>query len=63
MIKEAKSITKAAINETNKKIKQLANKYRKISMLSRTHGQSASPTTMGKEFKRIIYGVILLTRK
>ena len=50
MIKEAKSITKAAINETNKKIKQLANKYKKISMLSRTHGQSASPTTMGKEF-------------
>ena len=50
MIKEAKSITKAAINETNKKIKQLANKYKKISMLSRTHGQNASPTTMGKEF-------------
>ena len=50
MIKEAKSITKAAINETNKKIKQLANKQKKISMLSRTHGQSASPTTMGKDF-------------
>ena len=48
MIKEAKSITKAAINETNK-IKQLANKYKKISMLSRTH-TNASPTTMGKEF-------------
>ena len=59
MIKEAKSITTAAINETNKKIKQLANKYKKISMLSRTHGQNASPTTMGKEFAKIIFGVIL----
>ena len=29
----------------------LAQKYASISMLSRTHGQAASPTTVGKEFK------------
>lgn len=29
----------------------LALKYKKLSMLARTHGQSASPTTLGKEFK------------
>lgn len=29
----------------------LAKKYRNLSMLARTHGQSASPTTFGKEMK------------
>jgi adenylosuccinate lyase len=32
-------------------IDQLAVCYKGISMLARTHGQSASPTTLGKEFK------------
>lgn len=31
----------------------LAQKYASIAMLSRTHGQPASPTTVGKEFKNI----------
>ena len=31
------------------KITQLAKQNRKVSMLSRTHGQAASPTTLGKE--------------
>ncbi|MGH8558780.1 MAG: adenylosuccinate lyase [Methylococcales bacterium] len=34
-------------------IKQLAHDYAGRAMLSRTHGQSASPTTMGKEFANI----------
>ncbi len=33
-----------------KQISSLAKKYKNISMLSRTHGQPASPTTLGKEF-------------
>ena len=32
-----------------KKLKKKARSYANISMLSRTHGQSATPTTMGKE--------------
>ena len=31
-------------------LKNLAMEHKEVSMLSRTHGQSASPTTMGKEF-------------
>jgi len=33
------------------KITALAHKHKNLSMLARTHGQSASPTTFGKEFK------------
>ncbi len=33
------------------KIEELAESYRTIPMLSHTHGQPASPTTVGKEFK------------
>jgi adenylosuccinate lyase len=36
------------------KIGQLAVKYKAAPMLSRTHGQPASPTTMGKEFINVV---------
>ena len=36
-------------------IKQLAANYRDVPMLSRTHGQPASPTTLGKEMANVVY--------
>ena len=36
-------------------IKSLAINYAEIPMLSRTHGQPASPTTMGKEMANVVY--------
>ena len=36
-------------------IKDLAHKYRAVPMLSRTHGQPASPTTLGKEMANVAY--------
>lgn len=33
------------------KIEELARKYKNVPILARTHGQPASPTTFGKEFK------------
>ncbi len=38
------------MKELNKKITQLAKRWQKVPMLSLTHGQPASPTTVGKEF-------------
>ncbi|MBV1919080.1 MAG: adenylosuccinate lyase [Pseudomonadales bacterium] len=35
-------------------IKQLAGKYADMPMLARTHGQTASPTTMGKEMANVV---------
>ena len=33
------------------KLKSLAEEYKDISMLARTHGQPATPTNLGKEIK------------
>lgn len=37
------------LDKTVKKIKELANKWKSIPMLAKTHGQPASPTILGKE--------------
>ncbi|QSE99120.1 adenylosuccinate lyase [Fulvivirga lutea] len=39
------------IHEVNNLINQFADDWRDISMLAKTHGQPASPTRLGKEFK------------
>ena len=39
------------IQNLNKIIKTLSSKWKSIPLLSRTHGQAASPTTIGKELK------------
>jgi adenylosuccinate lyase len=36
-------------------IRQLAHRYADLPMLSRTHGQTASPTTLGKEMANVAY--------
>jgi len=49
MIRDIKDETIISINALNKQIKSLASKYKKTSFLARTHGQPASPSTLGKE--------------
>lgn len=39
-------------------IRGLAHRYAEIPMLSRTHGQTASPTTMGKEMANVVYRLL-----
>ncbi|MEP7195369.1 MAG: adenylosuccinate lyase [Saprospiraceae bacterium] len=52
------------IEELIKKIKSIAFQYRKLAMLARTHGQAASPTSLGKEMyvfvERLNYQLIKL---
>ena len=57
MIKDASEVVNVLINKLEKKLKSLSKRYSGKSMLSRTHGQSASPTTMGKEFSNYFYRI------
>ena len=43
------------MDEVINKMKSLAQEYAEQPMLSKTHGQPASPTTMGKEFANVVY--------
>ena len=58
MVQEGRDIIIKKIDELQKILKSMGKKYKNVSMLSHTHGQPASPTTMGKEFinyqKRIL---------
>lgn len=52
MISESlKDIYVPALEEVIEKIEKLAKENKNVPMLARTHGQPASPTTFGKEFK------------
>ena len=58
MIKESsKQVLIKEIKITLKELKKLAKKHSKDAMLSRTHGQPASPTTMGKELSNFVYRI------
>ena len=51
ILKDANSeVMLRALNALSDTISEFAKKYRSLSMLARTHGQSAIPTTLGKEF-------------
>lgn len=54
MLKEGRGLILAEIDATIDAIKQLALNSAEQPMLSRTHGQSATPTTVGKEFANIV---------
>ena len=45
------------VSSLQKNLNSLAKKYSKISMLAFTHGQPASPTTLGKEFSNFSYRI------
>ena len=51
MVKDAsKLLVSKSINKLNSLLKKKAHQYAEIPMVSRTHGQVATPTTVGKEF-------------
>ena len=57
MIKDASNLVSSNVDGLLKNLKSKAKMYANIPMLSRTHGQTASPTTMGKEFANFIYRI------
>jgi adenylosuccinate lyase len=43
------------LNKVSETLSELARQNASVSMMSRTHGQPASPTTLGKEFANVVY--------
>lgn len=55
MLRQAKDeVLQPLMRDINAKLRALASEYASLPMLSRTHGQTASPTTVGKEFANVV---------
>ena len=54
MLKDGVDEIKASIEQLTNTLKDQSHSWASSSMLSRTHGQPASPTTMGKEFANFL---------
>jgi adenylosuccinate lyase len=56
MLREARSqVLLPAMDELVNAVADLGRRYAEVPMLSRTHGQPASPTTLGKEMANVAY--------
>jgi adenylosuccinate lyase len=56
MLKEARdAVLLPAIDRVIARFVELAHQHADLAMLSRTHGQTASPTTLGKEMANVVY--------
>jgi adenylosuccinate lyase len=55
MLRQARDeVVGPVMKQLHAKIRSLAGNYAGVAMLSRTHGQTASPTTVGKEFANVL---------
>jgi adenylosuccinate lyase len=56
MLRDARQrVTLPALRELMKSLRELAHRYADVAMLARTHGQPATPTTLGKEIANFVY--------
>ncbi len=55
MLKTGRDIIQQQMQDVCEAIRALAHQYADVPMLSRTHGQTASPTTLGKEMANVAY--------
>ncbi len=55
MLKDSRQVVLAKMQQLIDSIANLAKTYADLPMLSRTHGQTASPTTLGKEMANVAY--------
>ncbi|MCL6269886.1 adenylosuccinate lyase [Sansalvadorimonas sp. 2012CJ34-2] len=55
MLKEGRKAAENVMERVVEAIRALAHEHASLPMLSRTHGQTASPTTLGKEMANVAY--------
>lgn len=54
MLKSGREVVVPVMQQIADEIRKLAHQYAGLPMLSRTHGQTASPTTLGKEMANVV---------
>ena len=54
MLRDGLKVLRAAQNEVTDKIAEMAHEFAAVPMLAHTHGQPASPTTLGKELAVVV---------
>ena len=55
MLQQGREVLERYLNEVLNELRTRAREYAQLSMLCRTHGQPATPSTMGKEFANVAY--------
>jgi len=54
MLRSARAVLAGSLDKVIEKLRAFAHEHAALAMLSRTHGQTASPTTLGKEFANVV---------
>ncbi len=54
MLRAARTLLSGELGKLVDKLRGFAHEHAELPMLSRTHGQTASPTTLGKEFANVV---------
>jgi adenylosuccinate lyase len=54
MLRSARTVLSGELEKVIEKLRGFAHEHAALAMLSRTHGQTASPTTLGKEFANVV---------
>ncbi|HET7810494.1 MAG TPA: adenylosuccinate lyase [Steroidobacteraceae bacterium] len=54
MLRAARTLMSAELDKLIERLRGFAHEHAALPMLSRTHGQTASPTTLGKEFANVV---------
>jgi adenylosuccinate lyase len=54
MLRAARAVLSGELEKVIEKLRGFAHEHAALAMLSRTHGQTASPTTLGKEFANVV---------
>ena len=54
MLRAARTLLSTELERVIEKLRGFAHEHAALPMLSRTHGQTASPTTLGKEFANVV---------
>jgi adenylosuccinate lyase len=62
MLKKGKAVTADLLGRLTEDLEQKARQYKTVPMMSRTHGQPATPTTVGKEFVNFAWRIVQETR-